>query len=213
MKLASFVEHTILKADCTKEEIENKCKETLDNGFYAICVPPYWVSHVAQRMEEQPPKVVTVIGYPLGYSATAAKVEEIKRAIDDGADEVDVVINICAIKEGNWNYVSNDINSATTAAHLKGKVIKIILETCLLTEDEIRKACEICEEQDVDFIKTSTGKNGEGASLEVIQLLKSCLNDKAKIQASGGIRTKEAAQQLIDAGAHRIGTSTGLSLL
>jgi deoxyribose-phosphate aldolase len=213
MNLASFVEHTILQASCTKEEVDEKCKEVLEHGFYAVCVPPYWVGYVAQKMEEKDPKVVTVVGYPMGYSATAAKVEEIKRAIDDGADEVDVVINVSAIKDGNWNYVFNDINSVITAAHLKGKLIKVILETCLLTESEIRKACEICQELNVDFVKTSTGKNGEGASPEIISLLKSCLNEKIKIQASGGIRTIEAAQELLDAGAHRIGTSTGLSLL
>ncbi len=118
MNLASFIEHTILQANCTKEAIDAKCKETLEHGFYAVCVPPYWVGYVAQKLEEMGPKVVTVIGYPMGYSATAAKVEEIKRAIDDGADEVDVVINISAIKDGNWNYVYNDINSVITAAHL-----------------------------------------------------------------------------------------------
>lgn len=213
MNLASFVEHTILKADCTKGAIENICKEALDNNIYAICIPPYWVSHAAQILEEKPPKLVTVIGFPMGYSATAAKVEEIKRAIDDGADEVNVVINLLAIKEGNWNYVYNDINSATTAAHLRGKIIKLILEVALLTKEEIKKACEICQELDCDFIKTSTGLSGVETKPESISFLKSCLSEKVKIQASGGVRTKETAQSLIDAGAHQIGTSTGLAIL
>ncbi len=213
MNLASFVEHTILKADCTKEAIENICQEALEHDIYAVCIPPYWVSHAAQILEEKPPKLATVIGFPMGYSATAAKVEEIKRAIDDGADEVNVVINLSAIKAGNWNYVYNDINSATTAAHLRGKIIKIILEVALLSEEEIKKACEICQELDCDFIKTSTGLSGVETTPESISLLKSCLNEKVKIQASGGVRTKETAQSLIDAGAHQIGTSTGLAIL
>lgn len=213
MKLASFIEHTILGAACTKEDVENICSEALQHGFYSVCVPPYWVSHAAQILEEKPPKVVTVIGFPLGYSATAAKVEEIKRAIDDGVDEVDVSINICAVKEGNWNYVYNDINSVTTAAHLRGKVVKIILETDLLTSEEIKKTCKICLELDTDFVKTSSGKNGTGVSVEHIQFLKTLLTKKVKILASGGIRSKEVTQQLLEAGAHRIGTSSGLDFI
>lgn len=213
MNLASYIEHTILRADCNKEDVDTKCKEALEHDLCSVCVPPYWVSRAFSILEEKKPKVVTVIGYPMGYSATPAKVEEIKRAIDDGVDEVDVVINICAVKEGNWNYVFNDINSMTTAAHLRGKTIKIILETGLLTEDEIRKACEICLEVKCDYVKTSSGINGEGATLEVIELLKEVLGGKVKIQASGGIRTKDAAQKFLDAGVHRIGSSTGLSLI
>jgi deoxyribose-phosphate aldolase len=213
MKLASFIEHTILKADCNKEDVEKACNEALQNDFYSVCVPPYWVNHAANILEEKNPKIVTVIGYPMGYSATAAKVEEIKRAVDDGADEVDVLINICAVKEGNWSYVQNDINSVTTAAHLKGKIIKIVLETCLLSEEEINKACKICLKVKTDFVKTSSGKNGEGATLENITLLKKELGNKVKIQASGGIRTQEEVKAFLDAGAHRIGSSTGLDLV
>ncbi len=213
MELASFIEHTVLKADCGKEDVDKVCNDALQHDFFSVCVPPYWVSHAASLLEEKKPKVVTVIGYPMGYSATAAKVEEIKRAVDDGVDEVDVLINICAVKEGNWSYVQNDINSVTTAAHLKGKVIKIVLETCLLTDEEIMKACEICLKVKTDFVKTSSGKNGAGASLENITLLKKELGNKVKIQASGGIRTQEGAKEFLDAGAHRIGSSTGSDLV
>jgi len=149
----------------------------------------------------------------MGYSQTPAKVEEIKRAIDDGASEVDAVINICAVKMGNWNYVRNDIDSMVMAAHLKGKSIKIILETGLLKEDELRRLSDICLEIKPDFVKTSTGYNGDGATVQVVSLLKNLLNDQIKIKASGGIRTREDALRMIEAGAKRIGSSSGVVIV
>ncbi len=213
MSLANVIDHTILKPDCTLADIEKVCKEALNHHFKAVCIPPFYVKEAKQVLENSAVKVSTVIGFPSGYSSTPAKVEEIKRALDDGADEFDVVINICAVKNGNWNFVQNDIESMTRAVHLKGRVIKIILETGLLTKEEIEKVCSICINSGVNFVKTSTGFNGPGASEEVVSFLRSILPPTIKIKASGGIRTKEAAAAMIRAGAERIGTSAGPELL
>lgn len=213
MNLASFIEHTILKADCSLDEIKRICKEATQFNFPIVCVPPFYVKSTFELLAEIPTKIATVIGFPMGYSTTAAKVEEIKRAIDDGASELDVVVNICAVKSGMWNYVRSDIDSVVTAAHLKGKIIKIILETGLLTDDEIRQLCEICLEVKPDFVKTSTGFNGEGATVHTVERLKAFLHNQIKIKASGGIRTKEDALRLLEAGATRIGSSSSVMMM
>ncbi|HQU59055.1 MAG: deoxyribose-phosphate aldolase [Phaeodactylibacter sp.] len=213
MNLASYIDHTILKPDCTAKEIKKICDEAAQYGFYAVCVPPFYVKYAASVLEGKPVKIATVIGFPMGYTTTPSKVEEIKRAIDEGADEVDAVVNICAVKDGNWNFVANDVDSMCTAVHMKGKSIKIILETALLTEKEITKLCEIVLHSGVDFVKTSTGFNGQGATLEAVKLLKSLVGDKAKIKASGGIRTRLEAERFIEAGASRIGSSSGIAIV
>lgn len=207
-----MIDHTILRVDCRMEEIKKLCEEAITLNFASICIPPYFVKETARYLEHSRVKVATVIGFPYGYSATPAKVEEIKRAINEGADEVDVVINICALKEGKWNYVKNDIESMTLAAHLKGKVIKVIFETSLLSQEEILKLCDICGQLGVNFVKTSTGVNGEGATVEIVDFLRKNLPKGVKIKASGGIRTIEQAQALVDAGATRLGTSAGVAI-
>lgn len=212
MDIASRIDHTILKADTSKEEVKQKCDEALRYGFAAVCIPPYFVPDAAKWLEEKPVKVATVVGFPMGYSAVSAKVEEIKRAITDGADELDAVVNIAALKNANWKFLRNEIESLTTVCHMKGKTLKLILETGLLTEDEIRKVCELCTEAEVDFVKTSTGFNGSGASVEVVRLLRSLLPEGIQIKASGGIRDLSFATQLIEAGASRIGTSAGVAI-
>jgi deoxyribose-phosphate aldolase len=208
MNLAQHIDFTLLKPDCTPEQIRQLCETALKHQFASVCIPPYFVKQAAELLTDKPVKIATVIGYPMGYSATPAKVEEIKKALDDGADEVDAVINICAVKSANWNYVRNDMDSMATAVHLKGKSIKIIIETGLLTEAEIQKVCELALEIKPNFIKTSTGINGEGATVPVVQLLQQQLKGKIKIKASGGIRTPEDARRLIEAGAARIGASS-----
>lgn len=214
MNVASFIDHTVLKADCTPSEIQRVCAEGRQYKFAAVCVPPYYVAEAAQQLENSGVKVATVIGFPMGYATTAAKVEEIKRAMDDGADELDVVINLCAVRSNHWKYVRDDIDRMSTAIRLKGKVVKVILETGLLHENEIIKLCEICKELTVDFVKTSTGFNGEGATVYTVQLLKQCLQGTTvKIKASGGIRTREDAQRLIDAGAQRLGCSASVMII
>ncbi|HMQ46635.1 MAG TPA: deoxyribose-phosphate aldolase [Saprospiraceae bacterium] len=213
MDLSSYIDHTLLKANSTLEDIQKCCAEAVQYGFAAVCVPPYYVMEANKLLHKKPPKVATVIGFPMGYSATPAKVEEIKKAIDEGADELDAVINLCAVQSANWNYLANDINSMITAAHLKGKVIKIILETGLLSESDLLQLCEIVQQSKPDFVKTSTGFNGEGATEEIIRLLRANLDPSIKIKASGGIRTKEAAYKMLEAGANRIGTSSGITIV
>ena len=213
MNLVSFIEHTLLKADCTKEDVLRICEEARQFNFCAVCVPPYLVKYAKQALKDSLIKVVTVIGFPMGYSAIAAKVEEIKRALNDGADELDVVVNIIAVKNKEWSHVKSDIDSTTRAVHLKGKTVKVIFETGLLSNEEIKKLCEICTEIEVDYVKTSTGYNGSGASPETISLLKQNLSKKIKIKASGGIRTKEAAIKLIEAGANRLGCSASIAIV
>jgi len=212
MDLAKLIDHTYLKPNCNKADVEQLCEEAIAHNFKAVCVPPIYVQFCAQKLEGQEVKVATVIGYPYGYSTTPSKVAEIQRALDDGADELDVVINNCAVKDENWNYVRNDIDSMTRAAHLRGKVVKIIIETALLSKNEMRKVCEICIESGVNFIKTSTGVL-EGATVENITFLRQYLPDEIKIKASGGIRTGAQAEAMIAAGANRIGTSNGINII
>ncbi len=213
MNLASYIDHTILKPDCSTQDIKKLCAEALQYGFAAVCVPPFHLGTAANALEGKAVKVATVVGFPMGYTTTPAKVEEIKRSIDEGADELDVVINICAVKDGNWNFVKNDIDSMCTAVHMKGKQIKLILETGLLTEAEITKLCTIAIETDADFVKTSTGFNGQGATLEAVRLMKSLVGDKVRIKASAGIRTRWDAERFIEAGANRIGSSSGIAIV
>jgi deoxyribose-phosphate aldolase len=157
--------------------------------------------------------VATVIGFPMGYATTPAKVEEIKRAIDEGADEVDAVVNICAVKSGKWNYVRNDIDSMTRIAHMRGKAIKVILETGLMNTEEMKSLCEICTESGVDFVKTSTGILSAGANVETVTWLRAHLPPAIKIKASGGVRSKKSALELIEAGADRLGSSSGVKIV
>lgn len=213
MNLSAYIDHTILKADCSTEDVQRLCAEAESNDFFAVCIPPYFVHPAKRQLENTSVKVATVIGFPMGYSGTAAKVEEIKRAIDEGVDELDVVINVCAVKSGNWSYVQNDIDAATRSAHLKGKVVKIILETSLLSSAELEKLVDTCIKVEPDFIKTSTGFNGGGATVEIVRKLSLLTDGKLKIKASGGIRNQADAWALIEAGAQRLGTSSSLQLI
>ena len=213
MNLANYIDRTILKPDCRLQDIEQVCKEAMSHGFAAVCVPPFFVKQAADLLEGKKVKVSTVIGFPLGYAPTPAKVEEIKRALDDGANEVEAVVNLCAVKNNNWNYVTNDIDSMATAAHLKGKVIKIILEPALLTEEEAGRLCKIAGETQVDFIKACTGFNGQEATVETVRLLRSLAGDKAKITTFGGIQTRQDAERFIEAGARRIGISVEVAAI
>lgn len=213
MDIAPKIDHTYLKPDCTENIIRQVCEEAQQYRFAAVCIPPYYVNLAAEILAESSVAVATVIGFPMGYACTAAKVEEIKKAINDGAEELDVVINLCAVKHSNWNYVKNDIDSMTRASHLGGKTIKVIIETGLLNSEEIKKICTICTELQVDFVKTSTGFNGKGANADIVKNLRNCLPNNIKIKASGGIRTPEQAKELILAGADRLGASSGPLLI
>ena len=158
-------------------------------------------------------KVTTVIGFPMGYSPTQVKVAEIMKAADDGAEELDVVVNVCAVKSKDWNYVQNDVESMIAAAHMKGKVVKVIFETGLLSDDEILELCKICNEAKPNFVKTSTGFNGDGASVRIVQLLREYLEPEIQIKASGGIQNQEDAMRLIEAGARRLGSTAGIEIV
>jgi deoxyribose-phosphate aldolase len=213
MNLAARIDHTLLKADTSEKDIKKLCAEAKEYGFAAVCVPPYFVRKCKLWLNDTRVKVCTVVGFPLGFAHTPAKVEEARRAIDEGADEIDMVINIIALKAGDWNYLKNELTSAATIVQLRGGKLKVILETGLLTNEEIIKACELCRDMTVDFVKTSTGTIQPGATVEVVKLLRANLPSSIKIKASGGIRTKQFALQLIEAGADRLGCSTSVSLV
>lgn len=213
MNIANYIDHSTLKADTTKSDVLQLCKEAIANEFHAVCVPPYWVREAKKQLKGTKVKIATVVGFPMGYSHTPAKIEESKRAIDEGANEVDWVINIIALKEGDWNYLKNELTSATAMVHLRGGILKVILEASLLTDDEIIAACKLCSEMSVDFVKTSTGFHGVGATVELIELLRKNLPSSVKIKASGDIDSLEDAMALIKAGADRIGSSMGVKIV
>ncbi len=212
-EIASRIDYTNLKANINLADVERLCKESIENHFAAVCIPPVFISDAVKWLEGSPVKVATVVGFPMGYGATSAKVEGIKNAADKEADEVDVVMNIAAVKNGRWAFARNDIEAMATTAHLNNKIIKVIIEIGLLTPEEIEKVCEICVDADVDYVKTSTGFLGRGASVEDIEQLRALLPPSIKIKASGGIKSRAAAEALIRAGADRIGASAALDLI
>lgn len=213
MNLASKIDHTLLKADTGREDIRRLCQEAKQYGFYAVCVPPYYVRECRQLLQGSMVKIATVVGFPLGYSHTPAKVEEARRAIDEGANEIDMVINLIALKNRDINYLKNELTSVATITQLRGGKLKVILETGLLTDEEIAIACGLCAELVVDFVKTSTGTGPQGATVEVVKQLRKLLPPGIKIKASGGIRDKATAMAMIEAGADRIGTSSGIEIV
>jgi deoxyribose-phosphate aldolase len=213
MNLAARIDHTLLKPDASEKEVKKLCDEAKQYGFAAVCIPPYFVRKCKQWLSGTTVKIATVVGFPMGYSHTPAKVEEARRAIDEGADEIDMVLNIIALKADDVNYLKNELTSVATITQLRGGKLKVILETGLLTDDEIVKACKLCKEMTVDFVKTSTGYVKPGATVEAVKLLRKNLPKTIKIKASGGIRTKEFALELIEAGADRLGCSASVSIV
>lgn len=213
MNIAAIIDHTVLKPDTTKEEILKLCEEAKQYGFAAVCVPPYFVRECKNQLRDSKVKIATVVGFPMGYSATPAKVEEARRAIDEGANEIDMVINIIALKSGDYNYLRNELTSAGTIVQLRGGKLKVILETGLLTNEEIVKGCQLCAELNVDYVKTSTGFVKPGATVEVVKLMRANLPAHIKIKASGGIHDKAMALKLIEAGADRLGCSQSIKII
>lgn len=214
--LNGYIDHTILKPTATNEQIVNLCNEAHQNHFASVCVPPHYVEKAVKTLSKlkSEVKVATVVGFPFGYDFISAKLETIKRAIDLGASEIDAVININAVKNKNWDYIEDEIDSLTTVTKLKyNKTLKLIFETAYLNEEEIQRLCNLCIKHNVDFAKTSTGYAPEGAKIETVKLMKSVLGDKVKIKASGGIKDRTFAEQLIEAGASRLGTSSGIQLI
>ena len=214
MSLNRFIDHTLLSPSATKEQIVNLCQEAIKYEFATVCIPPYYIELASRELKDSDVKVCTVIGFPFGYDHVATKVEAISRAIDAGADELDIVVNIPAVKNGNWDLIENEIDSYTTAGKLKrGKVLKLILETAYLDDKELEILCNLCVKYNVDFAKTSTGYAPKGADVKDVEAMKNILGDAVKIKASGGIKTKKAAKELVKAGASRLGTSSGIQLI
>lgn len=212
MNIEKTIDHTILKPDATKDLIENLCKEAMEYNFMAVCVNPYYVSLCKEILKESDVKVATVIGFPLGANTKEIKAFETTNAIDDGADEIDMVINIGALKDQDYMIVKEDILSVVEVA--KGKaIVKVIIETSLLTNEEKTKACELALEAGANFVKTSTGFSSGGATIEDVKLMKSIVGEKLQVKASGGIRDLETARKMIEAGASRLGTSSGIAIL
>jgi deoxyribose-phosphate aldolase len=212
MAIASFIEHTNLSPTLVIADIDKLVEEAARNKFFGICVPPFWVQRAKREINSRAITLITVAGFPLGYSMTETKLDEIKRAIDNGADEVDVVLNISSFKTGiPWTKI--DVAKCSKAAHDRQKILKVIIETAYLTDIEIGDACKLCADAGVDFVKTSTGFGGAGAKEEHVRLMKKSLPSSVGIKASGGIKTLEQAEKLIAAGASRLGTSSGLAIV
>ncbi len=213
MNIAEYIDHTVLKPTTTIADVEKLCSEALQYQFAAVCVPPLFVKKAKELVGTSTVKVATVIGFPFGYSAIEAKVAEVVLAIIDGADELDVVINISAIKNNDWQFLANEINAILPIVKSKSKLIKIIIESGILTNEEIIKCCDLYGAAGVDFMKTSTGYAEKGATLEAVQLMRKHLADSIRIKASGGIKNYTFAKQLIDAGANRIGCSSSIAIV
>ena len=202
--ILKMVDYTLLKQTATWEDIKVLCDKAIELKTASVCIPAYFVKEAKKYVRDKM-KVCTVVGFPNGYSTTYAKLAETEEALKNGADEIDMVININALKDKNYDYILNEINALKSAC--KEKILKVIVETCLLLEEEKIKICEIVSKSNADFIKTSTGFSTAGAQIGDIELFKKHLNGDKKIKASGGIRSFEDAQKMIEAGASRIGTS------
>lgn len=212
MDFAKMIDHTILKADATKKDVKKLCMEAMKYGFHSVCVNSSFVYYCAQLLKDSEVKVCTVVGFPLGAMSTDGKVGETLSAIDDGAGEIDMVIHVGMIKSRDWDYVKQDIASVVEAAGDRA-IVKVILETCLLTDDEKEYACRICKEAGADFVKTSTGFSTDGATIEDVALLRKTVGPVMGVKASGGIRTLETARAMVRAGADRLGTSSGITIV
>ena len=213
MPLNKYIDHTILKPTCLVSDIEKLCAEAKQYDFAAVCVPPNFVKLAKEKLAGSTVQVATVIGFPFGYSATEAKIAEIILAIVDGVDELDVVANIAAIKNGDWTAIADEINHIMPIIRSKNKLVKIIIESGVLTDDEIIKCCDIYGIAGIDYLKTSTGYAEKGASVEAVKLFRKHLPDQVQIKASGGIRDYATAKLMIDAGATRIGCSAGVAIV
>ena len=219
LELAKMIDHTILKANATQSDIEKLCEEAKKYNFASVCVNPYWVSLASALLKNSTVKVCTVIGFPLGATSSESKAYETEIAILQGADEVDMVINVGAMKNNKTDIVENDILSVVNSARKTGKtqnkniIVKVILETCYLTKDEIKNACICAKNAGADFVKTSTGFGTGGATVEDVSLMKETVGETMQVKASGGIRDYETAIKMIEAGATRLGTSSGISII
>ncbi|SHK31811.1 deoxyribose-phosphate aldolase [Hymenobacter psychrotolerans] len=213
MNLAPYIDHTLLRPEATPAQIRQLCREAAAQQFASVCVPPCYVKLAAEALHGSGVPVCTVIGFPLGYSLPKVKFFEAHLALADGATELDMVLNIGALKAGELAAVEEEIGELAELCHFRGAILKVIIETALLTDEEIVTACRLCAEAGADFVKTSTGFASRGASVADIALMRQSLPDGIRIKAAGGIRTRAAALALVAAGADRLGSSNSLALL
>ena len=211
MGLNKYIDHTILKATASSTDVQKLCEEAIEHEFYSVCVNGCYVADAKHLLQGTDVKVAAVVGFPLGAMTTAAKVFEAKEAVENGAGEIDMVINIAKLKDGEFEFVENEIRQIKEA--IGDNVLKVIIETCYLTDEEKVKACELSLAAKADFVKTSTGFGTGGATYEDVKLMKSVVGDNAKVKASGGVRDKETAQKYVDLGADRLGTSSGIEIV
>ena len=211
MGLNKYIDHTILKATASNADVQKLCAEAIEHKFYSVCVNGCYVADAKHLLQGTDVKIAAVVGFPLGAMTTAAKVFEAKEAVENGASEIDMVINVAKLKDGEFEYVENEIRQIKEA--IGDNVLKVIIETCYLTDEEKVKACELSLAAKADFVKTSTGFGTDGATYEDVKLMKSVVGDNAKVKASGGVRDKETAQKYINLGAERLGTSSGIDIV
>ena len=211
MLSTKLFDHTILKADATRKDVKRVCDEAMAYSFCSVCVNSYYVPYVANLLHGSDVKICSVVGFPLGAMSTRAKALEAKIAVMDGADEIDMVINVGALKDRDYSVVLEDIKAVKEACG--ERILKVIIETCLLTDDEKVKACELAKEAGADFVKTSTGFSSAGAKVEDVRLMRETVGPDMGVKASGGIHDKEFAKELVDAGANRLGTSATIEIV
>ncbi len=212
MNINKYIDHTALKPETTAKQIEKLCAEARDLDFFSVCVNSYYVKQAVSLLKNSPVKVCTVVGFPLGASTMETKRFEAMKAMAEGAKEIDMVINLSAIKSEDWQYALDDMSSLAQVVHQQNGLLKVILETCLLTQEEKVKACELAVKAKVDFVKTSTGFSTAGATIEDVKLMRSIVGNLG-VKASGGIKDIDTARLMIEAGATRLGTSSGVEIL
>lgn len=211
MKLNKYIDHTLLKADATKEQITKLCQEAKEHDFASVCVNTCYVPLCASLLKDSDVKVCCVVGFPLGAMDSKSKAFEAKTAVENGAGEVDMVINIGALKDKDYDYVTKDIEAVVNAS--KPAIVKVIIETCLLTDEEKVEACKCAMKANAEFVKTSTGFSTAGATAQDVALMRKTVGTVCKVKAAGGIRTYEDAMKMIDAGADRLGCSAGIKII
>jgi len=211
MNLATLIDHTLLKPDATLPQIQKLCTEAREHGFFSVCVNPYWIADCKKALSGSPVKVCTVVGFPLGATLPQSKAHATTDAIKTGADEIDMVLNIGAAKEGHWNFIEHEVHEVVSAA--QGRTVKVILETCLLTPEEITAACLAVKKAGAAFVKTSTGFSTAGATLENVRRMRDAVGPDMGVKASGGIKDRATAEAMITAGANRLGTSSGVAIV
>lgn len=219
LNLASFIDHTILKSDCKRTDIERVCSEALQYSFASVCIPPYWAATAKSILSsankgENRVKVAIVIGFPFGYSSISSKVAEVRDGLSAGVHEIDMVANICAVKNSDWTYLQQEIDEILEAKNVAPDVaLKVIIESGILTDEEIIKCCEIYGSKAITFLKTSTGYAERGASVHAVELFRKYLPPHIQIKASGGIRNREFALEMVEAGATRLGCSASVAIV